>query len=76
MRVTWQILHASDGRLVTVECCPTLDDCIREMVLLTWEDPNHWLDVVVDDGLGEVVATGLFGPGSEQLVTCADGRRL
>ena len=45
----------------------------RDMALLGWEDPgNHWLDFGTDDESGEVVATGMFGPGLELLVTCAD----
>jgi hypothetical protein len=40
-----------------------------------WEEPGkHWLSYVVDaDGL--VVATAVFGPELELLVTVSDGRR-
>jgi hypothetical protein len=77
MSVTWQTLRVATNRIEIIECYPTLDDCIREMALLAWEEPsNAWFDFVTDDESGEVVATGIFGPGLELLVTCADGRKL
>jgi hypothetical protein len=77
MSVTWHTLRVTDGKIEAIECYPTLDDCIRNMALLAWEEPsNAWFDYVTDDESGEAVAVALFGPGLELLVTCADGRQL
>ena len=74
---TWQTLRASDGRLETVDCWPSLGAVIWEMACTCWEEPgNQWLSYVVDDATSEIVATAIFGPGLVLLVTVSDGRRL
>lgn len=73
---TWQTLRAGDGRIETVDHWPTLGEVIWEMACSSWEEPgNHWLSYVVD-AAGQVVATAIFGPEMELLVTVSDGRRL
>ena len=74
---TWQTLKASEGRIETVEHYPTLQAVIWEMACSSWEEPgNAWLSYVVADETGHVVATALFGPGLELLLTISDGRQL
>ena len=73
----WQTVRAGDGRIETVDGWPTLGEVIWEMACSSWEEPgNTWLSYVVDDGAGLVVATGIFGPDGELLVTLSDGRRF
>ena len=62
MSVTWYTVSVVNGRSEAVEGKPPLDDAI--LVRSSLIDPSHaWLDFVTDDGSGEVVMTGLFGPG-------------
>jgi hypothetical protein len=74
--ITWYCMRPSTGAIDIVECYETLDSAIAEMELLAGEDPtNQWINYVVDES-GDVIATGLYGPEMELIVTCADGRRL
>lgn len=73
----WQTVRASDGRLETVDGWTTLGEIIWEMACSSWEEPgNAWLSYVVEEATGQVVATAIFGPEGELLVTLADGRRF
>jgi hypothetical protein len=75
--IFWHSIRAGTGRLEVIEAYHTLEDAIRDMALLAWEEPgNHWTDYLVDEQTGEAVAVAIFGPEQELLVTCADGRRL
>jgi hypothetical protein len=73
----WSTLRAGDGRVETVDCWPTIPEIIWEMACSSWEAPdNDWLSFVVDETSGLVVATAIFGPEGELLVTLTDGRRF
>jgi hypothetical protein len=76
MMFTWCALRARDGRIEIVDRWPTLDEVLREMSGSSWEEPgNRWLSYVTDSA-GQVVATAIFGPDLQLLVTLADGRQL
>lgn len=74
---TWQTLRAKDGLIQTVDGWASLEEIIGEMASSSWEEPsNQWLSFVFDETTGHVVATGLFGPEGELLVSVSDGRQL
>lgn len=74
---TWNVVRARDGRTETVDGYESLDAVLEEMASSVWETPsNEWVNYVTGEATGEVVATAIFGPGLELLVTFADGRRM
>jgi hypothetical protein len=75
--IFWHSVRAATGRLEVIEAYHCVEDAIKDMALLAWEDPgNHCTDYLVDEQTGAAVAVAIFGPEQELLVTCADGRRL
>jgi hypothetical protein len=74
---TRNAVRGADNRVEIVDGWPSLDAVLAEMAASAWEEPsNTWMNFVVNDETGEVVASSLFGPGLDLLITCADGRRL
>ena len=74
---TWQTLRASDGRVDKVDGWRTLGEAVWEMACWSWEEPgNGRLSFVVEEATGLVVATAIYGPDGELLLTLSDGRRL
>ncbi len=75
MTYTWRVLTVATGRIDDVEGYETLGAAVWDIANSSWEDPtNASLSFVVCDG--QVVATGLFGPGSDLQVVLSDGRRF
>jgi hypothetical protein len=75
--IFWQTVWAGTGDMEVVEAYHTLEDALRDLQILAWEEPsNCWVDYFMDEQSGEAVAVAIFGPEQELLVTCADGRRL
>lgn len=73
----WRSLRVKEGRIEEIDGWETLGAVVWEMACSSWEEPgNDWLSYIVDDATGQVVATAIFGPEMELLVTLADGRRM
>ena len=75
--IFWHSVEAGTGHLEVVEAYHTLEDALRDVRLLAWEEAgNHYVNYLMDENTGEAVAIALFGPEMEMVVTCADGRHL
>jgi hypothetical protein len=75
--IFWYSVRAETGKGDPVEAYHSVEDAIKDMALLAWEEPsNRYADYLMDEQTGEAVAVAIFGPELELLVTCADCRRL
>jgi hypothetical protein len=75
--IFWHTVRAATGRMEVIEAYHTLEDAIKDMAILAWEEPsNCYADYLMDEQTGEAVAVAIFGPEMELIVTCADGRHL
>ncbi len=74
---TWYAFLGQNGRSELIESHETLDEALADIAKTAWEEPsNTWSNLLVDDSSGDVVATTIFGPQKELLVTLSDGRHL
>ncbi len=75
--IFWHTVQAGTGRMEVIEAYHTVEDAIRDMAQMAWEQPTRrWTDYLMDEQTAEAVAVAIFGPEQELLVTLADGRRL
>lgn len=75
--IYWHTVQAGTGKMEVIEAYPTVEDAIKDMVILAWEEPSRrWTDYRMDEQTGEAVAVAIFGPARELLVAVNDGRQL